>query len=210
MLRATGRLVTQTCRCRPKCMEVRLGRLRSLCRKARGLQPTSRATPPLRARSLATADRLWSRRRATTSAKDSHAPWQQTLIILAWVCWGLNVSSRPQRSSRRSPIVSTARAASEAGKWSGVQTISFPAAGAARENSARLGTLAGQLTPLESAALSDWSAAVSEDGAAGLTGPPSTRFEPDPGTRSGFRFLRIRPGFRAAMTDWLEASRMTI
>ena len=44
-----------------------------------------------------------------------------------------------------------------------------------------------------------------EDVASELIEPPSTSFEPDPGTRSGFLFLRIRPDFRAVMTDWIGA-----
>ena len=59
-------------------------------------------------------------------------------------------------------VVLTAWSAFESGKWSGVQAIKFSEAGAARIESARLDTLAGQLTQLDIAVFSDWSAAVSE------------------------------------------------
>lgn len=55
-------------------------------------------------------------------------------------------------------VVLTAWSAFEAGKWSGVQAIKFSEAGAARIESARLDTLAGQLTQLDIAVFSDWSA----------------------------------------------------
>ncbi len=106
-------------------------------------------------------------------------------------------------------VVLTAWSAFEAGKWSGVQAIKFSEAGAARIESARLDTLAGQLTQLDIAVFSDWSAAVSEDVASGLIEPPSTTFEPDPGTRSGFLYERIRPEFRSVIADWLETSPIT-
>ena len=90
-----------------------------------------------------------------------------------------------------------------------MQAIRFSQAGAARIESARLDTLAGQLTQLDIAIFSDWSAAVSEDVASGLIEPPSTTFEPDPGTRSGFLYERIRPEFRADLAAWLETSPIT-
>ena len=62
---------------------------------------------------------------------------------------------------------------------------------------------------LDIAVFNDWSTAVSEDVTSGLIDPLSPTFEPNPGTRSGFLFERIRPEFWAVMADWLERSPIT-
>ena len=43
----------------------------------------------------------------------------------------------------------------------------------------------------------------------GLIAPPSTSYEPDAGTRSGFLFLRTRPEFPPVIADWLAADPIT-
>ncbi len=106
-------------------------------------------------------------------------------------------------------VVLTAWSAFEAAKWGGVQAIRFSEAGAARTESVRLDTLAGQRAQLDIAVFMEWSAALSEDVTSGLIAPPSTSYEPDAGTRSGFLFLRIRPEFRAVIADWITADPIT-
>ena len=106
-------------------------------------------------------------------------------------------------------VVLTAWSAFEAAKWGGVQAIRFSEAGAARTESVRLDALAGQLTQLDIAVFMEWSAALADDVGSGLVAPPSTSYEPDAGTRSGFLFARIRPEFRDVITEWLAASPIT-
>ena len=106
-------------------------------------------------------------------------------------------------------VVLTAWSAFEAAKWSGVQAIKFSEAAAARTESVRLDTLAGQQAQLDIAVFLEWSAALADDVVSGLIAPPSTSYEPDTGTRSGFLFVRIRPEFRTLIDDWLASGPMT-
>ena len=101
-------------------------------------------------------------------------------------------------------VVLTAWSAFEAGKWGGVQSIKFAEAGAARTESVRLDTLAGQLTQVDIAVFSEWSAALSDDVIGGRVEAPRGSYEPDAGTRSGFLYERIRQDFRSVMEEWLE------
>jgi hypothetical protein len=100
-------------------------------------------------------------------------------------------------------VVLTAWSAFQAGKWSGVQSVTFAEAGAARTESVRLDTLSGQLTQLDIAVFSEWTAALSDDVTAGLVEAPRDSYEPDEGTRSGFLFERIRPEFQTVLNEWL-------
>lgn len=104
-------------------------------------------------------------------------------------------------------VVLTAWAAFEAGKWSGEQSIKFSEAGAARTESTRADTRAGQLAQVDAAMFIDWVTALSEELREGLI-PPFTSaadYEPTPGTVSGFLFLRMRDEFQPALLAWLEA-----
>lgn len=106
-------------------------------------------------------------------------------------------------------VVLTAWSAFEAAKWGGVQATRFSEAAAARTESVRLDTLAGQQAQLDIAVFMEWSAALADDVVSGLIAPPSTTYEPDTGTRSGFLFVRIRPEFRTLIDDWLAKSPTT-
>lgn len=99
----------------------------------------------------------------------------------------------------------TAWAAFQSAKWSGEQSISFARAGAARTESTRFDTLAGQQTGIDVAVFTSWLDAVNSDVANGLieTGP-GIPYTPAEGTLSGFLFQRMRPEFEPAMDAWLE------
>ncbi len=100
-------------------------------------------------------------------------------------------------------VVLTAWAAFEAGKWSGQQSIKFSEAGAARTESTRSDTRAGQLAQVDIAMFIDWVAALSDDLSQGLIPDPAQGYEPTRGTVSGFLYLRMRDEFRPALEAWL-------
>ncbi|MGI9528965.1 MAG: hypothetical protein ACR2NG_04580 [Acidimicrobiia bacterium] len=98
----------------------------------------------------------------------------------------------------------TAWSAFQAGKWSGTQAINFSEAGAARTESTRADTRAGQLTQIDVAMYIDWVTAISTDlntGAIALD--DVTAYEPTKGTVSGFLYNRFRPEFAPAVDAWL-------
>lgn len=100
----------------------------------------------------------------------------------------------------------TAWAAFQSAKWSGEQAIAFAEAGAARTESTRFDTRAGQMTSIDVATFTNWINALNEDiasGAIDLSG--QTTYEPTPGTLSGFISARFRDEFRPAFDTWTEA-----
>jgi len=101
-------------------------------------------------------------------------------------------------------VVFTAWAAFEAGKWSGEQSIKFSEAGAARTESARADTTAGQLAQVDVAMFIDWVTALSNEMRDGAIPSISDQpYAPTQGTVSGFLFLRMREEFRPALDAWL-------
>jgi hypothetical protein len=107
--------------------------------------------------------------------------------------------------------VLTAWAAFQATKWSGVQADSYSRAGAARTESVRASTLAGQLSLADVTTFSDWVAALAAEQRAGQdTGlSPDGAYEPAPGSESGFWFSRFRTEFEVAALAWLAESPLT-
>lgn len=98
----------------------------------------------------------------------------------------------------------TAWSGFQAGKWSGEQSINFSEAGAARTESTRADTLAGQLTQIDVAMYIDWVTAISTDLADGtVTVAELSPFSPVRGTVSSFLYLRFREEFLPAVDAWL-------
>lgn len=98
----------------------------------------------------------------------------------------------------------TAWSAFQSAKWSGVQATSFSQAGAARTESTRFDTKAGQQTGIDVAIFTSWLDALNADmssGAIELT--PGTVYEPTEDILSGFLFDRVRDEFRPAFEAWL-------
>lgn len=92
----------------------------------------------------------------------------------------------------------------QSGKWSGVQAIAFSEAGAARVESTRFDTKAGQQQQVDITLFTDWVGAIRaelDDGIAVIG--DDGRFVPTDGTLSKFLFLRMRDEFRPALDAWL-------
>ncbi len=101
-------------------------------------------------------------------------------------------------------VVFIAWAAFQAGKWGGEQSIKFSEAGAARTESTRFDTRAGQLAQIDVAMYIDWVTALSSDLRDGLIPEISTQaYEPTRGTVSGFLYMRMRDEFVPALEAWL-------
>ncbi len=99
----------------------------------------------------------------------------------------------------------TAWAAFQSAKWSGEQATSFSRAGAARTESTRFDTRAGQEAGIDVAVFMGWLNAFNADVNAGLIDfDRSEVYEPADGTLSGFLFARVRPEFRPALDSWVE------
>lgn len=98
----------------------------------------------------------------------------------------------------------TAWSAFQAGKWGGTQAINFSEAGAARTESTRADTLAGQLSQIDVAMYLDWVTALVEESRDGIIPPlVDGTPEPVPGSVSTFIFNRFRPEFLPAVDAWL-------
>lgn len=98
----------------------------------------------------------------------------------------------------------TAWSGFESGKWGGEQAVNFSEAGAARTESTRADTLAGQLTQIDVAMYIDWVTAISTDLADGtVTEAQLSPFSPVKGTVSGFLYNRFRAEFLPAVDAWL-------
>lgn len=98
----------------------------------------------------------------------------------------------------------TAWSAFESGKWGGTQAISFSEAGAARTESTRFDTRAGQLAQIDVAMYLDWVSALVNDVESGkIPALESGTYEPTRGTISGFLYLRFRDEFRPALDAWI-------
>lgn len=98
----------------------------------------------------------------------------------------------------------TAWSAFEAGKWGGTQAINFSEAGAARTESTRADTLAGQLTQIDVAMYLDWVETVAMEFAEGeIPSIEEGLSVPQPGTVSGFLRVRFRDEFVPAVDAWV-------
>jgi ferric-dicitrate binding protein FerR (iron transport regulator) len=104
----------------------------------------------------------------------------------------------------------TAWSAFQATKWGGVQADSYSRAGAARTESVRGSTRAGQLSAVDVDTFTSWLAALGADERAGVeSGLVEDGYTPQPGTESAFLYERFRPEFRTAFDAWLATSPRT-
>ena len=87
----------------------------------------------------------------------------------------------------------------QAAKWGGVQANSYSLAGAARTESTRASTTAGQQASIDVTLFTSWLEAGQAEEAFGGDG-----YEPDPETLSGFLYERFRPEFKVAIDAWVE------
>lgn len=99
----------------------------------------------------------------------------------------------------------TAWTAFQSTKWGGVQANSFSEAGAARTESTRFSTLAGQQAQVDISTFTNWLNVLQADIRSGDVQPPPSgeEYQPAPGTLSGFLFERFREEFTPAVQAWL-------
>ncbi len=99
----------------------------------------------------------------------------------------------------------TAWTAFQSTKWGGVQANSFSEAGAARTESTRFSTLAGQQAQVDISTFTNWLNVLQADIRSGDVQPPPSaeEYQPTPGTLSGFLFERFREEFTPAVQAWL-------
>jgi hypothetical protein len=93
----------------------------------------------------------------------------------------------------------TAWSAYQSAKWGTVQSASYSAATAARTESSRAATRAGQQSIVDVQLFTSWLEALDDEGAQVL----SADYVPDPATYSGFLYARFRPEFLPAVEAWL-------
>lgn len=92
----------------------------------------------------------------------------------------------------------------QSGKWSGVQAIAFSEAGAARVESTRYDTQAGQQTQVDITLFTDWVGAVYDELDRGIEVISADgSYVPVEGTLSRFLYLRMRDEFKPALAAWL-------
>jgi len=101
--------------------------------------------------------------------------------------------------------VVTAWSAFQSTKWSGVQANSYAAAGAARAESTRASTEAGELMTLDVTACASWIDAVASEPRAGKSSGlgDDGSYDPVDGTQSEFLYTRFRPEMVPAFDAWL-------
>jgi hypothetical protein len=99
----------------------------------------------------------------------------------------------------------TAWAAFQSAKWSGVQAVEFSQANAARIESTRLDTRAGQLTSIDLDVFLAWLEAVNNELQDGLPVVTDDGYEPIDGTLSAFFYDRMRDEFKPALETWLDS-----
>ena len=102
--------------------------------------------------------------------------------------------------------IAIAWAGFQSAKWGGVQATNFSQAGAARTESVRFSTQAGQQTQVDISTYINWLNAAVTDIREGEIDDlePGQRYEPTEETPSGFFFTRMREEFRPALDAWLD------
>jgi hypothetical protein len=99
----------------------------------------------------------------------------------------------------------TAWAAFQSAKWSGVQAVEFSKANAARIESTRLDTRAGQLGSIDVDVFLAWLEAVNNELQDGQPVVTEDGYEPIEGTLSAFFYDRMRDEFKPALEAWLDS-----
>ncbi len=98
--------------------------------------------------------------------------------------------------------LATAWSAFQSDQWGDTMSFSLNEAGAARTESTRHFTRAGQLSSIDVATFLAWLDAAKQELDSGEI-DVSDGYDPDPATLSGFLYERFRPEFKTAMDAWL-------
>lgn len=100
--------------------------------------------------------------------------------------------------------IATAWCAFQSTKWSGIMSIEFSSANAARVESTRADSLANGQRVVDVDLFTSWLDAVATEIREGTIPPVSEAgYQPQPNTLSNFYFERMRPEFRIALDAWL-------
>src|SRR4051812_16381318 len=107
--------------------------------------------------------------------------------------------------------VLTAWCAFQSTKWSGDQADSYARAAAARTESSRAATRAGQLTVIDVNTFTSWIAAIAAEQRDHLPNglEPDGTYHPVAERQSGFLYARFRPEFKVAVDAWLAQRPLT-
>ncbi|WP_415947980.1 hypothetical protein [Streptomyces sp. KLOTTS4A1] len=100
--------------------------------------------------------------------------------------------------------VSTAWAGFQSAKWGGVQANSYASANAARTESTRQSTEAGQQVTIDVISFTSWLEALQQEILEDPSKRPEGSYEPDPESLSGQLFERFRSEFKPAVRAWLD------
>lgn len=102
--------------------------------------------------------------------------------------------------------IATAWAGFQSAKWGGVQASSTAAANAARAESVRASTTAGQQVSIDVNMFLFWLNSLVDDIDRGAVKQPKSAadYKPTKGTISGFTFERFREEFQPAVRAWLD------
>ncbi|MCB0918294.1 MAG: hypothetical protein KDC39_06965 [Actinobacteria bacterium] len=102
--------------------------------------------------------------------------------------------------------IATAWAGFQSAKWGGVQASSTAAANAARAESVRASTTAGQQVSIDANMFLSWMNSLVDDIDRGVVKQPKSAkdYKPTPGTISGFTYKRFRSEFQPAVRAWLN------
>jgi hypothetical protein len=99
----------------------------------------------------------------------------------------------------------TAWAAFQSAKWSGIQSIEFSRANAARVESTRFDNRAGELASIDVDVFLAWLTALNDEIRSGeVEGAPGEGYTPTGGTLSAFFYERMRDEFKPAFDAWVE------
>jgi hypothetical protein len=98
--------------------------------------------------------------------------------------------------------LATAWSAFQSDQWGDTMAFSLSEAAAARTESTRAYTRAGQLSEVDVSTFIAWLEAAHQELAAGEI-DVTDGYQPDPATLSGIFYARFRPEFRTAMDAWL-------
>lgn len=91
----------------------------------------------------------------------------------------------------------------QSAKWSGVQANSYSQAGAARVESTKASTEAGQEITVDVISFTQWLQAAEDEGLLNQEPDATTPYVPDPNVLSGFLYERFRPAFKVAVNAWV-------
>jgi hypothetical protein len=99
--------------------------------------------------------------------------------------------------------VGTAWAGFQSAKWSGLQAIAFADAGAARAESTKASTDAGQDRLFDTVLFTSWLESLQREIVAGTSPRPQGDYTPNEAELSGFIYERFRPEFKPAVEAWV-------